>query len=124
MKIYYEKVFIKTEADLPKENGTYIICSTDGRLYEKEFKKNSPAFKKSWEQWIDWYFQPVEMALPLDVPSDGFTKNDIDFAYCAGIWNTGGIDVLSKELERLKQLRVKPYMIFNRHEAEIKKRNG
>jgi len=66
MKIYYEKVFIKTEADLPKENGTYIICSTDGRLYEKEFKINSPAFKKSWEQWIDWYFRPVELSFPTE----------------------------------------------------------
>ena len=66
MKTYYEKVFIKTEADLPKENGTYIICSTDGRLYEKEFKINSPAFKKSWEQWIDWYFRPVELSFPTE----------------------------------------------------------
>jgi len=52
---------------------------------------------------------------------EGYTKDDIDLAYCAGIWNTGGIDILGKELERLKHLKVKPHMIFRRDKKEIDK---
>jgi hypothetical protein len=44
-----------------------------------------------------------------------YTTDDIDLAYCAGIWNTGGIDVLSKELERLKHIGRKPHQIFQRY---------
>lgn len=38
----------------------------------------------------------------------GWSDNDIDFAYLMGIFNTGGIDVLSDELNRLKGLNSKP----------------
>lgn len=37
-----------------------------------------------------------------------FTKNDVNFAYCAGVFNTGGIDKLSDELNRLKELKIEP----------------
>jgi hypothetical protein len=37
-----------------------------------------------------------------------FTKNEVDFAYCAGVFNTGGIDKLSDELNRLKELKKEP----------------
>lgn len=42
-------------------------------------------------------------------------RDDIDLAYCAGIFNTGGIDVLGKELERLKHIGRKPHQIFHRY---------
>ena len=42
-------------------------------------------------------------------------QNYIDLAYCAGIFNTGGIDVLGKELERLNHIGRKPHQIFQRY---------
>ena len=37
-----------------------------------------------------------------------FTKNEVDFAYCAGVFNIGEIDKLSDELNRLKELKKEP----------------
>ena len=46
---------------------------------------------------------------------DKLIQDDIDLAYCAGVFNTGGIDVLGKELERLKHIGRKPHQIFQRY---------
>ena len=45
-------------------------------------------------------------------------RDNIDLAYCAGIFNTGGIDVLGRELERLKHIRRKPSQIFQRYKPK------
>jgi hypothetical protein len=74
----------------------------------------------------------LQKYLQLDMPNpdeaearvaeeiDKLYRDDIDLAYCAGIFNTGGIDVLSKELERLKHINRKPHQIFQRYHSEDK----
>jgi hypothetical protein len=44
----------------------------------------------------------------FDLFSSSFTEKEVDFAYCIGIFNTGGIDKLSDELNRLKELKKEP----------------
>lgn len=50
----------------------------------------------------------------MDNPNEKvtWTNNDIDVAYVMGCMNTGGVDVLSEELKRLKELGLKPYQIL------------
>ena len=45
----------------------------------------------------------TEGQLPL------WTNNDVDVAYVMGCLNVGGIDAIPKELERLKELGLKPH---------------
>lgn len=41
-----------------------------------------------------------------------WTDNDLDKAYILGVFNTGGLDALDKELKRLKELNAKPHQII------------
>lgn len=50
-------------------------------------------------------------------PLPQWTNNDVDAAYLIGCMNAGGLDSIPKEIERLKQLGLKP------HEA-VKKIRG
>ena len=108
--MYYIKVEIKTPEDLPTKDGKYTVCSVDGREYEKEFKINSLAFKKSWEQWIKWYYQPIELSFPTedeikadrDEYSEVFKYKDHNWTHIANAFMSGAKCML----------------------AEIKKRNG
>ena len=72
------------------------------------------------KQIIYKYFPHAESYKAMAMISDleKLYRNDIDLAYCAGIFNTGGIDVLSKELERLKHIGRKPSQIFQRYKPE------
>ena len=111
MKTYYEKVEIKTPEDLPEKDGKYTICDIDGREYEKEFKKNSPAFARSWEQWIKWYYRPVEI-----------TDADIE-AWAEEICLLPPVDDngIRVDTKRMKIL-IEGAQAFK--DGEIKKRNG
>jgi len=40
-------------------------------------------------------------------------KNKIDLAYLTGVFNVSGMDGLSKEIDRLKRLGIKPHEIFS-----------
>lgn len=42
-----------------------------------------------------------------------YSANEVDGAYLLGVFNSGGIDKLSDELKRLKELDVKPHQILN-----------
>ena len=55
----YRKVFIKTEADFPKENGLYF-CVDQNRHYigERSFDKADKINLHIWSG-VDWYLQPV-----------------------------------------------------------------
>lgn len=44
--------------------------------------------------------------------SSCFSANDIDLAYLIGVFNVSGIDGLSNELKRLKEINKKPHEIF------------
>ena len=55
----YRKVYVKSEADLPKEDGTYIC------LHKGETKLDIFPYKVNESHWfveIDWYLQPIEQS--------------------------------------------------------------
>lgn len=58
MKQLFEKVIIKTEADLPKVNGTYYAGYKDGgSVYEYNF--DTKVDGTSWVRYFGWYLQSV-----------------------------------------------------------------
>lgn len=59
---------------------------------------------------IDEY---VSEQLRLNRFSGRFSSNDIDLSYCCGVFNVVGIDGLSDELKRLKEINKKPHEIFS-----------
>lgn len=75
---YYKKVYIKSEADLPKKDGDYIVHSKTykwiGLHNWKSFENESyPEYNQySWLLNFDWYLQPIESSEP--VPEDKCTK--------------------------------------------------
>jgi hypothetical protein len=60
----YEKVYIKTEADLPKNEGYYFIST--GEKYDRNFdvyhftKVNARQNHLDWLEHVVWYLRPVE----------------------------------------------------------------
>jgi hypothetical protein len=61
----YKKVYIRSEADLPKEDGIYFVAKKDS------LKSNwlKPLIftiisKNEWLNTIDWYLQPFEDKQP------------------------------------------------------------
>lgn len=62
----YRKIYIKSEADLPKVAGSFIVHTKQGDTfndYSYPFLDNIPMSKSSWLKYIDWYLQPVEAEL-------------------------------------------------------------
>ena len=62
MKETYEKVFIRSEADLPKEAGKYIVCKTTGQMFEGysyPMINNVAIDAQMWLKHILWYLQPI-----------------------------------------------------------------
>ena len=61
----YKKVYIKSESDLPKENGTYFVriktppftqeLSAVGYIWAKNISK----VNRFWLDKVDWYLQPI-----------------------------------------------------------------
>ena len=69
MEPIYRKVFIKSQADLPEEEGDYyvyaIIDSTQEiKLTYWHFYPNEEQSLNLWIEFVYWYLQPVE--LPSD----------------------------------------------------------
>jgi len=58
----YKKVYIKTEADLPKEAGHYVVCKNSGEIFRDymypKFNDTSPD-ANMWLRYISWYLQPI-----------------------------------------------------------------
>ena len=66
----YKKVFIRSEADLPKEHTTYIVF--DKSRYGKcvmylEYNPYDPESIADWMSTIDWYLKPVELVSDADI---------------------------------------------------------
>jgi hypothetical protein len=54
MKEYFEKIYIKTEDDIPKEKGTYIVHLNYGKIaYRFDYIDID-----YWED-VDWYLRPL-----------------------------------------------------------------
>ncbi len=59
---YYKKVYIKSEDDLPKEEGEYMCHLKTRCIVVKPFSNTGGVFSPSW--WIsrvDWYLQPISL---------------------------------------------------------------
>ena len=61
----YRKVYIKSEADLPKEEGEYIVSHNYDKAVEF-FCSDNPYDISHWLEDIDWYLQPFELDMPTD----------------------------------------------------------
>ena len=60
---YFERIYIKSEADLPKEKGFYITGIGNATAFDPGEKKVKPFQSDSVEFWmkcIDYYLRPVE----------------------------------------------------------------
>jgi hypothetical protein len=67
MKELFEKIYIKTESDLPKEDGFYFCWlkgdKDDGTIHYREFTFYNTDDWHNEDMWlkdIDWYLRPVE----------------------------------------------------------------
>jgi hypothetical protein len=63
MEQIYKKIIIKSESDLPKEDGDYIICSNKDNPYHytrvRSFTNDQSEL--FWINNVDWYLLPVEL---------------------------------------------------------------
>ncbi len=70
MKELFEKVYIKSETDLPNE-GIYIAKVND-EIAEHQIMRHLPletnANYQTWKYKCDWYFRPIEQK--IDVPTE------------------------------------------------------
>jgi hypothetical protein len=60
----YVKKEIKSEADLPKESGTYFVYAKKGKNRERLLEldiNDLEYFADYWCIWVDWYLQPIEL---------------------------------------------------------------
>jgi len=64
--MYYHKVEIKSEQDLPKEAGAYYIAcfGSNKDLTWYSFNKENKENQDFWKAAVDWYLQPVEPQQP------------------------------------------------------------
>ena len=60
----YEKVYIKTEADLPEEDGFYIASCKNYAVLEYHYCNE---VKRDWLKDIDWYLKPIEPVSDEDI---------------------------------------------------------
>jgi hypothetical protein len=64
MKEYFEKVYIKNEDDLPKEDGYYFVSTGD--KYDRSYdvfrftKVNAKQNHLEWLEYIKFYLRPIE----------------------------------------------------------------
>jgi hypothetical protein len=56
----YKEVWIKSESDLPKEDGVYFCHYKKYGENSTHFYKNNLARIQRWLTDIDWYLQPIE----------------------------------------------------------------
>jgi len=62
MTEYFEKVYIKTEDDLPKKNGRYLVHTKDN-INEFDLHDSTvigDLYNEAWLRTYDWYLRPIE----------------------------------------------------------------
>lgn len=59
MEKLFKQVFIKSESDLPKEEGEYIVHYKKMGGIESNYDPNNEKHKLNWIANIDWYLQPL-----------------------------------------------------------------
>jgi DNA-directed RNA polymerase subunit RPC12/RpoP len=81
-EVYYKKVEIKTEADLPKEGGNYFSqhghALPEAMWAYRKFDPEDPQSLAIWLHSIDWYL------LPVPSPSAVIAKQVVYCPYCNG----------------------------------------
>jgi hypothetical protein len=69
---YFKKIYIKSEADLPKEDGEYLSFHEHALLRDaisyRKFIFNDPQSIALWVHCINWYLQPLPQ--PREVTDD------------------------------------------------------
>jgi len=77
MEIIYRKVFIKSEADLPKKRGEYYFFHRIGESILRHIcychkTDDMELLPKAYMDNYDWYLQPVELPSDEDIKNEGF----------------------------------------------------
>jgi hypothetical protein len=68
MEEIYRKITIKSEADLPKESGTYFgFQKVDEDIIEMRYDKEDALIVGLWTEYVGWYLLPVP---PSTIPTD------------------------------------------------------
>lgn len=92
IKQLFEKVFIKSESDLPKiEDVYYIHLKSDNKVVEWCFYVGEN--NQEWLKHIDWYLQPIEQPAEKELRdkiSDAFLENSSDA-------NNGQMSVITED---------------------------
>jgi len=76
MKELYEKIYIKSEADLPKNGTMCIVHCKWGIIEDKGLPYTTLEFHlhpkdiEVWLTYIDWYLQPMEQYASQRMPSE------------------------------------------------------
>lgn len=75
MEPVYVKRFIKSEADLPKEDGFYLChIIDDDEIKQWSIRPSDQCFeedKNDWMENIDWYLEPVEIPTEEEINTAG-----------------------------------------------------
>jgi hypothetical protein len=71
----YKEVWIKSESDLPKEDGVYFCHYKKYGENSTHFYKNNLARIQRWLTDIDWYLQPIEQ---IEQPAVQLTDEEIE----------------------------------------------
>jgi hypothetical protein len=59
--MYYKKVLIKSEEDLPKEGNTYFALTKNGKKIAMFWDDEDTEYStKVWVRTNDWYLQPID----------------------------------------------------------------
>jgi len=59
-EIYYKRVYIRSEADLPKGNGMYFCMDKDRKyIGDRSFEKDDKIGYRIWRDAVDWYLLPI-----------------------------------------------------------------
>ena len=77
MKELFKKVYIKSEADLPTEDGWYSVFNKR-RIGGFGSSYYSQELKELWIKDIDWYFQPITEQSSVVVTDEEIEKASND----------------------------------------------
>lgn len=77
----YEKVIIKSEADLPKEGEKYLCIAKNGTIEYIPFVKRDSS---RWLRNIDWYLQPLP---EVSVSDDMINKKIFELCSEMRLWD-------------------------------------
>ena len=60
---FYKRVYIKSDADLPKEGQLVFYQNNDGFIKESKFREK---YKDEWLSEVDWYLKPVKLDMSIE----------------------------------------------------------